>query len=237
VGGRIDQTRLAAGVDHQHQLLRRLDALMATRRLDAEEAHDTVADAVEQTDDRAEGEVEDVDGTGHPQRGRFRPLQCQTLRRQLTEDDVQDRDDGEGEGEADGVRQRRALGGRQPGEALQRRFDQVGEGRFANPAQGEAGDGDAKLGRGDVGIEVIEAAQDGGGPSVALRRQMLDAGAADGDQGELGGDEEPVGEDEGNDGEKGKQGTNRRRPDRDRRDRSRVEGRARAYVSGVAGSF
>ena len=39
---------------------------------------------------------------------------------------------------------------------------------------------------------------------------MLDAGATDGDEGELGGDEEPVGEDEGDDGEKGKRGTNRR---------------------------
>jgi hypothetical protein len=57
---------------------------------------------------------------------------------------------------------------------------------------------------------VVEPAQDRGGPSVPLRRQMLDARAPHGDQGEFGGDEKPVGEDEGNDGEKGKRGTNRR---------------------------
>jgi len=81
-------------------------------------------------------------------------------RSEVAEDDVQDGEDREGEGEADGVRQRRALGGRQPGEALQHRLDQVGEGRFANPAEGDAGDGDAELSRGDVGIEVVEPAQD-----------------------------------------------------------------------------
>jgi hypothetical protein len=38
---------------------------------------------------------------------------------------------------------------------------------------------------------------------------MLDARATHRDEGELGGDEKPVGKDEGNDGEKGKRGTNR----------------------------
>jgi hypothetical protein len=85
----------------------------------------------------------------------------------------------------------------------------VGEGRLANPAEGDAGDGDAKLGRGDVGVEVIEAAQDRGGPPVSFRGQMLDAGAPDGNEGKLGGDEEPVGENEGDDREQRKQGTNR----------------------------
>jgi hypothetical protein len=36
----------------------------------------------------------------------------------------------------------------------------VGEGRLANPAEGEAGDGDAELGRGDIGVEVVEPTQD-----------------------------------------------------------------------------
>lgn len=43
-------------------------------QIDPEQAHDAVADAVEEGDDRAKGEVEDVDGTGHPQRGRLRAL-------------------------------------------------------------------------------------------------------------------------------------------------------------------
>jgi hypothetical protein len=210
VRGRIDQSRLAAGVDHQHQLLRRLHALMTARRLDPEEAHDAVADAVEEDDDRTKGQIEEVDGTRHAQRGRLRPLQGQALRGQLAEDDVQDGDDGEGEAEADGVGHPDALGARQSREALEDRFDQVGQGRFANPAEGEAGNGDAKLGRRDVGIEVVEPAQDRGGPPVPLRRQVLDARAADGDQGKLGGDKKPVGEDEGNDGGEGKRGTNRK---------------------------
>jgi hypothetical protein len=85
----------------------------------------------------------------------------------------------------------------------------VGEGRLANPAERDAGDGDAKLGRGDVGVEVIEAAQDRGGPPVSFRGQMLDAGAPDGNEGKFRGDEEPVGENEGDDGEQRKRGTNR----------------------------
>jgi hypothetical protein len=55
---------------------------------------------------------------------------------------------------------------------------------------------------------VVEPAQDRGGPPVPLRHQVLDARAAHRDEGELGGDEEPVGEDEGNDGGEGKRGTN-----------------------------
>ena len=40
--------------------------------------------------------------------------------------------------------------------ARQRRLDEVGEGRLADPAERQRGDGDAELGRGEVGIEVAE---------------------------------------------------------------------------------
>ena len=42
------------------------------------------------------------------------------------------------------------------GEGLHHRADDPGEGRLADPAQGQAGQGDAELGRREVGVEVAD---------------------------------------------------------------------------------
>jgi hypothetical protein len=49
------------------------------------------------------------------------------------------------------------------------RVQHAAEGGLADPAEGETGDGDAQLGGGDVGVEVIDAVENPGGPAVAFR--------------------------------------------------------------------
>jgi len=70
--------------------------------------------------------------------------------------------------------------------------DDPGEGRLADPAQRQAGQGDAELGGGEIGVEVAEHVPRQAGPPVALRDVGLDLRRPHLDQGELGGDEEAV---------------------------------------------
>ena len=58
----------------------------------------------------------------------------------------------EGDGERDRVDQRVGGAGDQP----HQRLDDPGEGRLADPAEGQARQGDAELGRREVGVEVVE---------------------------------------------------------------------------------
>ena len=71
------------------------------------------------------------------------------------------------------------------------------EGRLADPAQGEGGDGDAELGRGEIGIEMLDGALQRFGIGASGRDQLDDAAAADRDERKFGGDEKAVSENQG----------------------------------------
>lgn len=78
----------------------------------------------------------------------------------------------------------------------QQRFQEFGEGRLADPAQAQGGQGDAQLAGGQVGVQlVVNLAQDGAAPAVLLG-DGFHAGGAELDHGELGGDEEAIEQDE-----------------------------------------
>ena len=109
--------------------------------------------------------------------------------------DVEEGDDGEGDGERDGVERRL---GDAPGE---RRFEQVCDDGLADPAQRERGHRDAELRGGDVGVEVVEQTEQAARAAVAGGGERLDARASDADEGELRGDEEAVGDDQKKDDE------------------------------------
>ncbi len=99
-------------------------------------------------------------------------------------------DDGDGVGVDDGVR-------REDGEPVRRRSeDDLGDGGFADPAEGEAGEGDAELDGGEEVVDGVLELEGGAGAGTAEGDELLDAGLADADEGELGGDEEAVGQDE-----------------------------------------
>ncbi|MCY1532296.1 hypothetical protein D9M68_675610 [compost metagenome] len=77
-------------------------------------------------------------------------------------------------------------------DVFQQGLQQVGEGRLADPAQAQGGQGDAQLAGRQVGVQlVVHGAQDAAPPAV-LVGDGLDAGGAQLDHGELGGHEEAV---------------------------------------------
>ncbi len=78
-------------------------------------------------------------------------------------------------------------------------LEQVGEGHGAQPAESEAGGGDAQLGGGQVGCQVLDDVVRYLRAPVAFGRQLSYAGLAHLDDGELGDDEERVHHDENDD--------------------------------------
>ncbi len=72
-------------------------------------------------------------------------------------------------------------------------FHQAGDHGFADPAQGEADHGDAELHAVDDFVEMLMEALDDAGADAAGVDELLDAGVADADQGELRSREERIG--------------------------------------------
>ena len=179
--------RLPRG-EQETKLLLRVRDLVLTDRPDADQAENAVGGVVEQPDRGKHRPVEDVERRRRPQRRAARQPDRDRLRHQLAEDDVEHADGGERGGERDRVEQ----GGRHAGDTGDERLDQPGEGRFADPAEGDRGEGDAELGRRQIGVEVPEHVR--GQPRAALAGLdvRLDLGRAHLRQGELGGDEKAV---------------------------------------------
>ena len=82
------------------------------------------------------------------------------------------------------------------GQVFDPAVDHFGGYRFADPAQGEAAEGDAELDCGEEAVEVLLEAADGAGSGDSGSNELLDAGVAHGDEGELGSHKEGVGQDE-----------------------------------------
>ncbi len=82
----------------------------------------------------------------------------------------------------------------------------MGNRRFTDPAQAQAGERDAKLCRGDVVIEVFDCSFSGFCARVAFFSQLGDARAARSHQREFGGHEEAVNKDERKDGQQAYRG-------------------------------
>ena len=116
-------------------------------------------------------------------------MQCGDLRRLFAENDVEVRDEGEREGDGRGVRN-----GPLParGQDAEERFEEAMERGFTDEPEGEAGDRDAELGRGDAVVKVVHRPLQGRRPRHALLDEFLDPRFPDGDEGELRGDEEAV---------------------------------------------
>ena len=133
-------------------------------------------------------------------------LQGDGLGDDLAQDDVHVGDDGEGKDAGQGVGEERGVG-----QARQRYFEQAGHGLFADPAQGEAGHGDADLNAVEDLVELVVQLADGARADASLLDELLEAGVADADQGVLAGGKESVGghqQDHGDDPheDKGEQG-------------------------------
>ena len=117
---------------------------------------------------------------------------------------MQASDDGEGDPDRDPV-----SGGRSPApnQALERRLQEVRESGLPDPAQGERRHGDTELARGDVRVQMPHDLLRERRAGMALAGELLEAGPAHRDDGELGRDEEAVRQD---------QDDHRREPERGR---------------------
>ena len=71
-----------------------------------------------------------------------------------------------------------------------------GEGFLSDPAEQQTGHGDAELGRRDEAIRITLCALHDGSGAAASADHLFDAGRANGDQREFGGDKEAIGEHE-----------------------------------------
>ena len=184
--GRVPRGEQAA------QLLLVLGQLPFGHRLDADHLEDRVGAVVEHPDRRVGRLVEALHGHGNPQGGVLGLADGERLRRQLAEHDVQNRDGHERHGQRHGVDQARPGAGDQ----ADHRLDDPDERRFADPAQGQARQGDAELGGREVGVQVLDHVP-GDPPAPQARRGVgVELGRPHLDQGELGGDEEAVEEDQ-----------------------------------------
>src|SRR5690606_17502603 len=110
------------------------------------------------------------------------------LRRQFSNHDVEEGDDRESQEKGNAVHQFRLL----YADETEDRFEQVGKGRLADPAETQRGERDAELAGGEIGIHLaVDARKYFTAPSILLRNR-LDAGLSQLDQAEFGRHEETV---------------------------------------------
>ena len=123
------------------------------------------------------------------ERGAFAALEGEAFRSKLAKHDMQRGYDDKGDGDGNGVRADLREGHKTVGK---KRLNEVGEGRLADPAEGERRDGDAELGGCEVGVKMVDGSLERPGATLSLCHELCHPAAPDGDQGELGGDKEAI---------------------------------------------
>ena len=175
------------------------------RRRDAERLEHQVAEPVEGVDDRLGDEVE---GTHRPRDPEHRPggaRDGERLRRELAEHHVQHGHDRQREDEAQPDRDA-------GGDGADQRLQDVLEGGLGERAEADAGDGDAELAGGQVGVDLLHGAARRLGAGLSLPLELDDLAEAHTGDGELGRDEEGVEGDEPEGREDAQRLTHRRWP-------------------------
>jgi hypothetical protein len=183
------QPGFLAGGHQQFDFLGRVQRLLAGAGLEPDRAQHEVAQAVEHHDGGFQHEREQHQRAHAPQRRAFGALQRQALGCELAEHDVERGDGGERDRDGDRVRAGRRERTRP---SRQQRLDQVRQRRLAQPAQRQRRQRDPELGRGQVGVEVLERAFQRGGVRAAGGDELRHAALSHRHQRELRRDEEAV---------------------------------------------
>ena len=160
----------------------------------AEELQDELRRAIHEADGGAGEGDEEVHRAGDGDGDLFGLAEGEGFGDELAEQDVEIGDQGEAQHDGDDGDQVGVEGG--VGDGLEPASKEAGDDGFADPAEGEAAEGDAELDGGEKVVEVLLEAADGARSEDVLGDELLDAGFADADQGELGGHKEAVGQDE-----------------------------------------
>ena len=180
---------------HELELFGGVDgALVGERRV--KETQDQPGGAVEQADEWTGETDENFHGPGNTESHLVGAAESERFWDELAEenDNVGD----EGEGQRDGGEVRVEAGVGKAGHGL---LEEGGDSGLAEPAHGEAAEGDPELDGGkEIAQILLEAADDARAGTVFLN-ELLNARFADADQSELRRDEETVGEDQHDDGD------------------------------------
>ena len=162
---------------------------------DADAAEQPLGAMVEQPIGRVGDAIKPVQGGGGPEGNRQGALDGKPFWPQFAQDDLQESDQGKTDGKGD---VRLGLWG-SDADPIERRPEQGGEQRPGEPAQPQAGHGDAQLGGAEIGSQVLQDVPGQARAAVAQADQGVQLGVAQFDEGEFGGDEEAVEQDDGQD--------------------------------------
>jgi hypothetical protein len=172
-----------------------VDRAFAAER-SAKEFEDDGGGDVQQVHDGTGDTDEDVHGASDGQCDAFGALEGEGFWYKFAEEDFKVRDQGEGHDDGDGVGVEDGVGRKAVQRASCYVEDGFRDGGLTNPAQGEAGNGDAELYGGEELVDGVFELEGGSGAGAAERNELLDASLADTNQGELRGHEEACGQDE-----------------------------------------
>ena len=169
----VDVAHFLAGLEDHAQLLLGVGQVALGRRLDVEQLEDADRGDVHEPGDRTGDHVEPAKRHGDGQRRSLGLADGDRLGHQFPEDDGDEGDEDEGDDR-----------GQQSG--FMADAEQVGEGHGAQPAEAQAGDGDAELRGREIGVEVVDDVVGHPGAAAAVGGQLGHARVAHLDDGELG---------------------------------------------------
>ena len=190
-----EQAHAAGGGGDEFELFGGVDSAFAAQ-WGAEESEDDGGGGVQQLHDGARDADEDVHGAGDGEGDAFGALEGEGFGDEFAEEDFKVSDEGEGEDDRDGVGVEDRVDWKRVQPNAFKVEDDLGDGGFADPAEGKAGDGDAELDGGEELVDGVLELEGGAGAGTAEGDELLDAGLADADEGELRGHEEACGQDE-----------------------------------------
>ncbi len=188
------QPALLPALLHQHpDFLGRVDPLGRTGRPDSHQPEDLVGQPVEQPDGPRHEPGKPEQRSHHQRTGPLGIEEGHRLGSQFAQHDMQHGDDGERHRDCHSMQGGGVDLNRQTAE---QRLDQVGQGRLPDPPQSQGGQGDPQLGGRDIAVERLNGLEGQSSFSVAGSGHLLEPGPPGADQGELGRNEEGVGEDQ-----------------------------------------
>src|ERR1035437_5496989 len=199
-----ENAEAAGGGGDELELLRRVD-LGALGEGNVEAAQDEGGGVFKEADGGAGQGHEEEHGRGDGDGESLGAAQGEGFGDEFADHYVEVSDEGEAEGDGDdvGVDEGVSLG---EGQCAHPSHEGGGGQRLADPAEGQGAEGDAELDGGEKVVQIALQAADGAGAGDGGGQHLLDAGVADGDQGELGGHKEGVGQNEQADSDELEQG-------------------------------
>ena len=162
---------------------------------DAGAAQEPLGAMIEQPVGRIKNAIEPMQRRGGPQRHRQRALDGKPFRPQFAQDNLQKSHHRKTDGEGDVSPRARRL---HPA-PIQQGPEQGGENRLGEPAQPQAGHGDAQLGGAEIGGQILQNVPGQPRAPVALHDQGVQLRVAQFDKGEFRGDEKAVDQHDGQD--------------------------------------